>query len=103
MAEIAMVVRLTAVEGKRDELLEVAAKLVAGTETEPGTVQYIVHTDVADPSSVWFYERYADQAALDAHAGSTTMAEAMGAFAGLLGAAPEMHVLCVSQEKGGAG
>jgi hypothetical protein len=31
------------------------------------------------------------------------MAEAMGAFAGLLGAAPEMHVLSVSQEKGGAG
>ena len=78
MAEIAMVVKLTAVEGKVDELLEAAAKLVAGTEGEDGTLQYVVHTDAADPNAIWFYERYADQAALDAHAGSTAMAEAMG-------------------------
>ena len=100
MAEIAMVVKLTAVEGKLDELLEVTAKLVAGTESEDGTLQYAVHTDAGDPNSVWFYERYADQAALDTHAGSTTMAEAMGSFAGLLGAPPEMHILSVAQAKG---
>jgi quinol monooxygenase YgiN len=103
MAEIAMVVKLTAVEGKVDELLEVAAKLVAGTEGEDGTLQYVVHTDTADPNAIWFYERYADQAALDTHAGSTTMADAMGSFAGLLGAPPEMHLLSIAQAKGAAG
>lgn len=103
MAEIAMIVKLTAAEGKLDELIEAAAKLVAATEDEPGTLQYTIHTGAADPSAVWFYERYADQAALDAHAGSTAMAEAMGAFGGLLGAPPEMHVLSIAQAKGDAG
>jgi quinol monooxygenase YgiN len=103
MAEIAMVVKLTAAEGKLDELLEAAAKLVAATEDEPGTLQYALHTDAADPSAVWFYERYADQTALDAHAGSTAMADAMRAFGGLLGGPPEMHMLSIAQAKGGAG
>ena len=103
MAEIAMVVKLTAADGKVDELLEAAAKLVAATEGEPGTLQYAVHTNAADPSAVWFYERYADQAALDAHAGCTAMVEAMGAFGGLLGARPEMHMLSIAQAKGAAG
>jgi len=103
MAEIAMIVKLTAAEGKLDETLEALAKLVAAAEGEPGTLQYALHTDAAEPSAIWFYERYADQAALDAHAGSTTMAEAMGALAGLLGAPPEMHVLSVAQAAGAAG
>ncbi len=101
MAEIAMIVKLPAAEGKTEELLEAVAKLVAATEDEPGTLQYTVHRDAADPHAVWFYELYADQAALDAHAGSTAMAEAMGAFGGLLGGAPEMHVLSIADRKGG--
>jgi quinol monooxygenase YgiN len=103
MAEIAIVVKLTAAEGKLDELLEASAKLVAAAEGEPGTLQYVVHTNATEPSGVWFYERYADQAALDAHAGSTAMAEAMGAFGGVLGAPPEMHVLSIAHAKGAPG
>jgi quinol monooxygenase YgiN len=103
MPEIAMIVKLTAAEGKVDELVEAAGKLVAAAEGEPGTLQYVVHTNAAEPSALWFYERYADQAALDAHAGSTAMAEAMGAFGGLLGAPPEMHVLSIAQGKGATG
>lgn len=101
MAEIAMIVRLPAAEGKVDELLGAVGKLVAATEDEPGTVQYVSHTEEADPSAVWFYEVYADKAAFDAHAGSAAMAEAMGAFAGLLGGPPEMHVLSIAARKGG--
>ncbi len=103
MAEIGMIVRFTAAEGKVDELLEVAAKLMAAAEGEPGTLRYVVLTDPGDPSAVWFYEQYVDQAALDAHAASATMAEAMGAFGDLLGAPPEMHLLSVARSKGGAG
>jgi quinol monooxygenase YgiN len=103
VSEIAYIVKITTAEGKRPDALAVFAKLVAATEDEPGTLQYALHTDAAEPSAVWFYERYADQAALDAHAGSTAMAEAMGAFAGLLGGPAEMHVLSIAQAKGGAG
>ena len=101
MAEIAMIVKLPAADGKRDELVAAVSKLVAATEDEPGTVQYLAHTEDADPSVVWFYELYADQAALDAHSGSSAMADAMGSFAGLLGGAPEMHVLSIAARMGG--
>ena len=74
---------------------------VAATEGEPGTLPYAVHTGESDPNVVWFYELYADKDALDAHSGSTAMAEAMTAFGGLLGGVPEMHVLSIAHRKGG--
>jgi quinol monooxygenase YgiN len=101
MAQIAMIVKLPAAEGKTDELLAAVEKLVAATEDEPGTLHYAVHTEESDPNLVWFYELYADKDALDAHSGSTAMAEAMTAFGGLLGGAPEMHVLSIAHRKGG--
>jgi quinol monooxygenase YgiN len=42
---------------------------------------------------VWVYELYTDQAALDTHSKSPAMAEAIGAFGGLLGGAPELNIL----------
>lgn len=101
MAEIAMIVKLPAAEGKTEELLEAVQKLVAAAEGESGTLQYVVHTEPSDPTAVWFYELYADQDGLDTHSGSTAMAEAMTAFGGLLGGAPEMHILSIAQRKGG--
>ncbi|HEX5365435.1 MAG TPA: antibiotic biosynthesis monooxygenase [Acidimicrobiales bacterium] len=101
MAQIAMVVKLPAAEGRRDELLAAAGKLVAAAEGEPGTVQYVAHTEQADPSAVWFYELYADQAAFDAHSGSAAMAEAMATFGDLLAGDMEMHVLEIAHRKGG--
>lgn len=101
MAEIAMIVKLPAAEGKTDELLAAVKTLVDATEGEPGTLQYVVHTEEADPNVVWFYELYTDQAALDTHSGSDAMAEAMKSFGGLLGGAPEMHTLSIALRKGG--
>ena len=52
MAQIAYVVKLTAAEGKRDEALAALGKLVAATEDEPGTVQYLMHTEVNEPTTM---------------------------------------------------
>ena len=100
MSQIAYVVKLTAAEGKRDEVLSALGKLVAATEDEPGTVQYVMHTEVNDPNVIWFYEVYADQAAFEAHIGSTTMAEVMGSLGGLLDGPADMRQLEVEQAKG---
>ena len=100
MSQIAYVVKLTAAEGKRDEALSALGKLVVATEDEPGTVQYAMHTEVNDPNVIWFYELYADQAAFEAHIGSTTMAEVMGSLAGVLDGTPDMRQLEVVQAKG---
>jgi quinol monooxygenase YgiN len=102
MSQIAYVVKLTAAEGKRDEALAILGKLVAATEDEPGTVQYVMHTEANDPQVIWFYELYADQAAFEAHIGSTTMAEVMGSLGGLLDGPADMRQLEIVQAKGGA-
>jgi quinol monooxygenase YgiN len=103
MSQIAYVVRITTAEGKRDEAFATFGKLIAAAESEPGTLHYTMHADVADPDVIWFYEVYADQAAFEAHLGSDTMAE-IGAVAGsLLAGAPEMHQLEIVQSAGAGG
>jgi quinol monooxygenase YgiN len=100
MSKIAFVVKVPVAEGKRDEALATLGKLVAATEDEPGTVQYLMHTEVENPDVIWFYELYADQAAFEAHSGSAAMAEVAGALGGLLGGAPEMRQLDLVSAKG---
>lgn len=101
MSQIAFVVKLTAAEGKLDEALATLRKLVAATEDEPGTLQYLLHTDTTQPNTIWFYELYADQAGFEAHTGSTTMAEVMGSLGGLLDGPADMRQLEIVQRKGG--
>jgi quinol monooxygenase YgiN len=104
MAQIAYVVKLTAADGRRDEALVTLGKLVDATEGEPGTVQYLMHTETKDPNTIWFYELYADQAAFEAHSGSPTMAEVVGQLGGgLLAGAADMRQLDVVRHKGEAG
>jgi quinol monooxygenase YgiN len=104
MAQIAYVVKLTAAEGKRDEALATLGKLVDATEGEPGTVQYLLHTETNEPDTIWFYELYADQAAFEAHSTSATMAEVLGLLGGgLLAGAADMRQLDVVRHKGEAG
>jgi quinol monooxygenase YgiN len=104
MAQIAYVVKLTAAEGRRDEALATLGKLVDATEDEPGTVQYLMHTETNAPDTIWFYELYADQAAFEAHSGSPTMAEVIGQLgSGLLAGAADMRQLDVIRHKGEAG
>jgi quinol monooxygenase YgiN len=102
MSEIVYIVKLTAASGRRHEALEVLGGLVEATEGEAGTLQYLMHADGDDADVIWFYEAYADQAAFEAHIGSTAMAEIGGALGGLLAGAPEMHPMVVTKRKGGS-
>jgi quinol monooxygenase YgiN len=104
MAQIAYVVKLTAAEGKRDEALATLGKLVDATDGEPGTLQYLLHTEAAEPDIIWFYELYADEEAFTVHSNSPTMAEVLGALGGgLLAGAADMRKLDVVRHKGEAG
>jgi quinol monooxygenase YgiN len=103
MSQIAYVVKLTAAEGKRDEALATLGRLVDATADEPGTLQYVLHTDKAEPDVIWFYELYADQPAFQTHIGSATMADVMGSLGGLLSGAADMRELEIVRRKGDAG
>ena len=55
------------------ELLALAA-VVGATRKEPGCQGYFAHVHAEDPKRVLFYERWQDQAALDAHNASAHLA-----------------------------
>lgn len=100
MSKIALIAKLTAADGKADDL---AAALTALTEAggeEPGLEIYSVHADKAEPGVFYFFELYADQAALDVHGQGEAMQAAMGAVGSLLGGRPEIHHLTPVAAKG---
>lgn len=66
------------------------AAVVRATLSEQGCLEYVVHTHAADPRRVLFYERWQDQAALDAHNASGHLAEFRAMVGPRLAAPPEL-------------
>ena len=73
MSGPAIIAKITAKPGKRDELIAGLQAALDNAEAEPGTLVYVLHTDNGDPDTVWFYERYDSQEGLDAHRTSDAM------------------------------
>jgi quinol monooxygenase YgiN len=94
MSQVAVVAKLTAAEGKADELKTVITDLVSAVrDGEPDTVVYAAAQDAEDPAVFWFYELYGSAEAAAAHAGGAALAEAGGRMRGLLAGRPEIHRL----------
>src|SRR5687767_6660495 len=98
--KIACFAKLTAQPGKRDELVAVLEKIFETVEGEAGTEVYALHTDNAEPETVWFYELYSDQSAFDAHGKSDGMAAMIGALGGLLAGRPQLNLAAPVRSKG---
>jgi quinol monooxygenase YgiN len=62
------------------KLKEAAAKLIAATREERGCLAYAFSEDIAEPGVIHIAERWADQAALDAHNKTPHLAAFMGAL-----------------------
>jgi quinol monooxygenase YgiN len=92
--------KLTAVEGKRPELVDVLRSMVTATETEAGTLLYAMHTAIDDEVTVWFYERYRDADALTEHSTSEAMKAVGPRLAGLIAGRPELIMLNDVASKG---
>ena len=93
MPKVAMIAKLTAAEGKRDEVAAVFESYFPALADEDGTEIYALHEDVADPNVIWFYELYRDDAALGVHGGSDAMKQLGGQLGGLLAGRPELTML----------
>lgn len=89
----ALIAKLVAQPGKRDDLVAVLTKMLPAVQEEPGTLTYIMHTCEAQPDAVIFYESYADADAMKAHSRSDAMRAAGKEMAGILAGAPEITVL----------
>ena len=65
---IRLVVTITAVQGKGNELAQVYKTRCAEAAKEPGCEQFEIFQSVANPDRLALLERWSDQAALDVHA-----------------------------------
>ncbi|MGH1505829.1 MAG: putative quinol monooxygenase [Acidimicrobiales bacterium] len=92
MSKVSIVAKLTAAEGKHEELEAALASLIEAANSEAGLEVYAVSADTKDPDTYWFFELYTDAAALEVHGKGDEMKAAMGALGGLLGGRPEVHV-----------
>lgn len=74
---------ITVNAAKRAEADSAFAVMREATLKEPGCIEYQAYTDRGDPGVVFMFEKWKDQAALDAHFASPHMAEFGAALGGL--------------------
>jgi quinol monooxygenase YgiN len=72
----------------RDEAIEQATELAIESRAEDGVTAYRVTTDVEEPNTLRFFERYEDGAAFAAHAETDHFAEFEAALPELLAGEP---------------
>ena len=58
---------------KRDEALAVVQRYAAISQAEAGCLHYQFYSDLADPGTLFIFESWASEAALDAHGSSDDM------------------------------
>ena len=75
MSEICLTVRVAVRDGHADEAAAHLRILREETRREPGNIAYDVYRSTETPNVFFLHERYADQAALDAHRASPHFAE----------------------------
>jgi quinol monooxygenase YgiN len=100
MAKVAVIAKMVAADGKRDELVAALDGLFGAVQDEATTEIYAVHADASDAATVWFYELYTDQDGLIAHGGSDAMKAAGSVFRDLLAGKPELYFLEPIKAKG---
>jgi quinol monooxygenase YgiN len=100
MSKIAVIARVPAQPGKRDDLVAALQAALETASAEEGTTYYILHTDAKDPDVLWMYEMYTDQDALVAHSGSESFKALGPAIAPFLAGRPELTFLTPIGGKG---
>lgn len=68
---IVLLAKSRLLEGKQQEFISIAEKLVKETREEVGCVYYDLVQDAADDRVFYFVEKYLDEAAVEAHKAST--------------------------------
>jgi quinol monooxygenase YgiN len=91
---ITVIAKLKTKAGSEKQFEEAARKMIETVRTaEPGTLQYILHRGVKDPTEFVYYEVYQDQAAFDHHGKTEHMKAFGGAIGGLLEGRPQIDII----------
>ena len=100
MGKIAVIAKLSAVPGRRQELLDALEQIFPVIKSTSTTEVYAMHADQKDKDAIWFYEVFTDQAALERHAGSEALRAVTKATAGLVAGPPQVTLLSPVKAKG---
>lgn len=101
MAKPTLIAKLTAADGKRDELIAACQQMIDYVSaSEPGTEVYVLHTDDKNENVLYYYEMYTDGSALATHGKSERMAAFGKEIAPLLGGRMELTRLTPVAGKG---
>ena len=87
---IVVAAMLKAVDGKGDELERQFQRLVPEVLNDPGTIAYVVHRNIDDPSKFFVYEKYESTEALKTHSSTPHFQEFSRAAASILDGRPEV-------------
>ena len=93
MSRVAVIAKIPAAPGKRDDLTAALQMALDNVESEPGTRYYILHEDSKDADVLWMYELYEAQSDLEAHMGAGWFAELGPLLAPLLAGRPVLTFL----------
>ena len=100
MSKIGVIAKIPCQPGKRADVAAGLQPMLDHTESESGTLRYVLLEDSADADTLWMYEVYEDQASLESHQASDAM-KALGAAIGPhLAGRPELHFCSVVGGKG---
>ena len=92
-----LIAKMTAVEGKRDELSDI---LLEGLKDMPGNISYVVANDSANPNDLWITEVWVDKAAHENSLKLPSVQSAIGAGRPLIAG---MERIAETQPIGGQG
>lgn len=87
---VAVFAEVTALPGKREDLLAAAREAFPSAEAEEGTHVFAVHVCESEPDVVRFYEVYADAEARAAHSGSEATQRLIGSLGDLIEMPPKI-------------
>jgi len=72
---VVLSVRWIARDGEADTVADILRRVAPLTRAEPGCIQYQVHRHADDPNTFMLFERFVDEAALEAHTASPHVQE----------------------------
>ena len=93
MSEIIVTGSVQGTDTTVDALLAAALTHVRRSRTEPGCLSHHVFRDAEDPNRLFFFERWADRAALDAHFAVPASLAFVGQLQELAVGQPSMHIV----------
>lgn len=76
--------------GREAELETALRELVSQVAQETGAIEYTLHRSSTSPGRFYFYERYADQAAVDTHMATPHLKRVLERVPELCATAPEV-------------